>query len=151
TQGVVDYNAKIFLDAQDDRVRPGMSVSASVITSLVQDVVLVPSGAVHVRGAGATVDVVPGVAAGDQRLGDPSGTFLATPPTATQVTVGQTDGNQTEITAGIKEGDVVVSQVLQQTSSAPATGGAGGLGGLRIPGVGGGGGGGNFRGGGAGG
>ncbi|MFH2018949.1 MAG: HlyD family efflux transporter periplasmic adaptor subunit, partial [bacterium] len=46
TQGVVTYNTKIIFDTTDERVKPGMSVSASIITDIKQDVILVSSSAI---------------------------------------------------------------------------------------------------------
>ena len=45
-QGVVTYNVKINFDTQDERVKPGMSVSSAIITDIKQDVLAVPNGAV---------------------------------------------------------------------------------------------------------
>jgi HlyD family secretion protein len=42
SQGVVSYNVKIGLDIDDERIKSGMSVSASIITDIRQDVVSVP-------------------------------------------------------------------------------------------------------------
>ncbi|MBU6447959.1 HlyD family efflux transporter periplasmic adaptor subunit, partial [Patescibacteria group bacterium] len=46
TQNVVNFNVKILLDTQNNQVKPGMSVSADIITAVDQDVLMVPSSAV---------------------------------------------------------------------------------------------------------
>ncbi len=46
SQGVVNYAVKIVFDTQDERVKSGMSVSATIITEVKQDVLLVPNAAV---------------------------------------------------------------------------------------------------------
>src|SRR6185369_12071403 len=42
SQGVVSYSAKVALDTQDDRIKPGMSVNVSIITDVAPDVLAVP-------------------------------------------------------------------------------------------------------------
>jgi len=50
TQGVVTYNASISLDNLDPRIKPGMSVSASIITGVKQDVITVANSAIKTKG-----------------------------------------------------------------------------------------------------
>ncbi len=122
SQGVVNYNVKIVFDTQDDRVKPGMSVSAAVITDVKQDVLLVPNAAIKSDGNGQYVEI-----------------FVNNAPQAQTVEAGLSNDTMTEITSGLKEGDKVVTQTITgsttsttQTSSQSRTGG-----GLRIPGLGG--------------
>ncbi len=58
SQGVVSYNVQISLDTQDDRVKPGMSISASIITDAKQDVLLVPSTAIKTTNGQSVVQVI---------------------------------------------------------------------------------------------
>jgi HlyD family secretion protein len=46
SQGIVSYNVKITLNTSDPRILPGMSVNASIITKEINNVLVVPSGAV---------------------------------------------------------------------------------------------------------
>jgi HlyD family secretion protein len=41
-QGVVSYTVTILFDTQDERIKPGMSVSATIITEIKQEVIVVP-------------------------------------------------------------------------------------------------------------
>lgn len=123
TQGVVNYNVKIVFDTQDERVKPGMSVSAAIITDMKQDVLLVPNAAVKSNGT-QYVEVLTG-----------------TTPQSQPVETGLSNDTMTEITSGIKEGDKVVTQTISanttntttQTSSQRRSTGVGipGLGGSR--------------------
>ncbi|MCX6766771.1 MAG: efflux RND transporter periplasmic adaptor subunit [Candidatus Moranbacteria bacterium] len=130
SSGVVTYNVTIDFDSLDPRVKPEMSVSASIITDVKQDVLTVPSSAVKSQGGTTYVEVLNG----------------ATPEQKT-VTVGASNSTDTEIVSGINVGDKVVTQTINSsssmsstsTSSTSRTGGGGGSG-LRLPGLGGGGG-----------
>lgn len=46
TQGVVTYNVKIAFDTQDDRIRSGMSISATIITDSKNGILVIPSSAI---------------------------------------------------------------------------------------------------------
>ena len=58
TQGVVTYNIKLGFDTQDDRVKPGMSLSAAIITDIKQDVLTVPVGAIKTNGDVSYVEML---------------------------------------------------------------------------------------------
>ena len=47
SQGVVTYGVTVVFQTQDERVRPGMSAAAAVVTAVRSDVLLVPNGAVR--------------------------------------------------------------------------------------------------------
>ncbi len=100
TQGVVSYTVKIVFDTQDDRVRPGMSVSAIIITDVHTDVLMVPGAAVK----NATVEL-----------------FDGTTPHTQNVMLGLSNDTVTEIVSGLKEGDVVVTQTIDPNQKAKTT------------------------------
>lgn len=135
TQGVVTYNVKIAFDTQDDRIKPGMSVSAAIITDTEQDILLVPNSAVKSQGGDYYVEI----------LNSPDNLMLAsiaqnqnvtltTLPTKQSVQIGGSNDLMTEISGGLKEGDIIIARTIttsvptqtQQTSSS-----------FRIPGIGG--------------
>jgi HlyD family secretion protein len=58
SQGVVTYNVKIALDKQDARIKPGMSVSAIIVTSTLDNTLLVPNSAVKTVGNTSSVQVI---------------------------------------------------------------------------------------------
>ncbi len=127
SQGVVSYNAQVALDVPSPSVKPGMSDSVIIITTVKQDVLLVPNSAVSTKQGVSFVRVM-----------GASGV-----PQQTQVTIGLSNDTMTEIISGVSEGDAIVTQTTTKpTASTPTTQGPG----LRIPGLGGfGGGGGGGR------
>jgi len=117
TQGVVTYNAKISLDEVDPRIRPGMSVSASVITGVRQDVIIVPNSALKKQGNGNSVQVLNSGQTPDQ----------------VTVQVGAVNNTDTEIVSGINVGDKVVTRTIDPNATT-ATSVSGGTNRVRIPG-----------------
>jgi RND family efflux transporter MFP subunit len=105
SQNVVNFPVKIALDTQDPRVKPGMSVSASIITAVAQNVLTVPSTAVKSDANGSYVQVL-----------------VNGQPQPVAVITGLTNNTNTEISGNIKEGDEVVTQTITATSTAkPST------------------------------
>lgn len=119
TQGVVNYNVTIGMDTLDARLRPGMSVSAKIVTNVKQDVITVPNGALKVRGNKTYVEVLNK----DTRL-----------PEQRMIEIGVANNTDTEIVSGISVGDNVITQTIDPSAKtlAPSTGG------MKLPGLGGG-------------
>ena len=119
TQGVVNYNVKINFDVNDDRVKPGMSVSANIITDTAQDVLVVPNSAVKTQNGTSYVETfsapLTGTATGTQGL--PSATL----PNQVGVEIGLVDDTNTEITSGLKEGDIVVTKTTTAAVTTKST------------------------------
>lgn len=118
TQGVVNYTVTISFDSSDPRVKPGMSTTASIITQVAQDVLVVPSSAVKNSAAGAYVQT-------------PS-EIITEAPIQTPVTTGISDDTKTEIVSGLTEGQQIITKTINaaaksSASSAPSLlgGGAG--------------------------
>jgi multidrug efflux pump subunit AcrA (membrane-fusion protein) len=145
SQGVVTYNVKMSFDTQDDRVKPGMSVSAAIITDIKQDILVVPNSAVKSQSGMSYVEMF------DMPLPAPVdgliGSISKIAPNKIPVEVGLANDSDTEITSGIKEGDEIVTRtILPSASTKTATaapslfGSAGGNrgttggGGIRTPG-----------------
>lgn len=93
TQGIVYYSVKIVFDTQDEKVKPGMSVSATIITDVKQDILLVPNAAVKSSGERYYVEVM------ENNI-----------PRNQIVEMGLSNDTMTEIKGGLKEGDKVVTQ-----------------------------------------
>jgi macrolide-specific efflux system membrane fusion protein len=138
SQGVVNYSVKILFESEDDRVKPGMSVSASIITALKTDTVLVPSAAVRRTGSIATVQVLNGATASDPAASS-QGVTSPVPPETRTVEVGISNDQSIEILSGLKEGDQIVTRTVDPNTAvkASATTPAGGVGALRVQGLGG--------------
>ena len=127
-QGVVTYSVKISFDTQDERVKSGMTVNASIITSAKQNVLAVPASAVKTRGNTSYVLTIPGQT---QTSGN-QGIISATPPLEQIVTTGVSNDTTSEIVSGITEGAFIVTRTIAPTSAqatvAPSLFGGGGAG-----------------------
>jgi len=114
-QGVVTYNVKISFDTQDDRVKSGMSVSASIITNQKENVLLVPNGAIKSKNEKSYVEMF------EVFLPRPTdgllGSISLTPPNKILVEVGLSNDTHTEISWGIKEGDEIVVRTILPTAT----------------------------------
>ncbi|MFH1207774.1 MAG: efflux RND transporter periplasmic adaptor subunit [Patescibacteria group bacterium] len=100
TQGVVTYSATIGFDSLDSKVKPEMSVNATITTDVKQDVLMVSSSAIKTSGTTHYVQI----------LKDGS-------PIQQTVEIGSTSDTQTEITSGLSEGDSVITQTITTGSS----------------------------------
>lgn len=94
-QGVVSYDIKIGFDIQDDRVKPGMSTSANIVTQSKQDVLLVPITAVKTANNGSYVEILTN--------GQPQKQTVIT---------GANDDTMIEIIEGLAEGDEIIKQTI---------------------------------------
>ncbi len=101
TQGVVTYNIKITLDTQDERIKPGMSVSVVIITEMKQDVLLIPNSAIKTQNNIQYVEVM-----------QEDNTIYSQ-----QIEVGISNDTNTEVVSGLAEGDKVVIQTISNSSS----------------------------------
>ena len=124
SQGVVSYDVKISFDVENEQIKPGMSVSANIITASKTDVLLVPNSAVKSQGNGNYVE------------------FLENgQPNQQVVTIGLTNDTMTEITQGLSEGDNVITQTITSSTASTTNSssnsrnsgfGGGGLGGVQV-------------------
>jgi HlyD family secretion protein len=122
-QGVVTYNVIIEFDSLDERIKPEMSVSASIITDVLQNILLVPSSAVKSENSGSYyVEVL------ENGL-----------PARKTVEIGASNDTSTEIKNGLSEGDDVITQTVSSSESSGSSS-SGGSSSIRIPGISGGGG-----------
>ena len=119
SQGVVSYNVKIAFDTENSQVKPGMSVSASIITNSKTDVLIVPSSAIKNQGVTKYVQMF------TPPLASPTTGSLGTPskvaPSQVIVETGISDDTNTEIVSGLKEGDQIVSRTITSTTTSTAS------------------------------
>lgn len=116
-QGVVSYSLKIAFDSQDERIKSGMTVNASIQTAVKQDVLTVPTSAVKTQNGVSYVQVF------DPALTDTGGTqgvVLKTPPQQVMVEVGITDDTTVEIRSGLTEGQQIVTRASSGVSATKA-------------------------------
>jgi RND family efflux transporter MFP subunit len=125
TQGVVSYTVKITFDVDDERIKPGMSVSATIATQVLTDVLMVPNSAIKTSGDSSYVEVLTGVTA--NQAATSTGVVSDQVPTRTTVEIGAANDTMTQIVSGLKSGDSVVvrtntsSQEQSSTSSQSST------------------------------
>ena len=137
TQNVVSFGVKIAFDTQDERVKSGMSVTATIITDIKQNILTVPNAAVKSQGGVYYVEAPTSQIAIAQN--DRSGVVMAEEPQRREIEVGLVSDTMTEIVSGLSEGDQVITQTInasaagssaapQQTNSLlPTFGGGGGF------------------------
>lgn len=123
SSGVTTYPATVTFDTPVSGIYPNMALNAKIITSVKDNVILVPSAAVQTTGGGSLARVM-----------------KAGKVVAVRVQVGETDDSRTEITSGINEGDEVVTGEVSPSgrSGSPFNTSFGGAGVLRPGGFGGG-------------
>lgn len=114
TNSVTNYPVLIRFDSKVNEILPNMSVNASIISESREDVLLVPSGAIHSQDGQDFVRIL----VNDKEQEVP-------------VEIGLTSDTQTEILSGLKEDDEVVtgtprSSTSPQRGQSPFTGGFGG-------------------------
>lgn len=94
-QGVVTYDVTIKLDRQSTLLKPDMTANVTLQIGKLYNVLLVPSEAVHLGVHGSTVDL----------LKMENGKSVSIP---VQVKTGGSDGVNTEIKSGLKEGEIII-------------------------------------------
>jgi HlyD family secretion protein len=90
--GLITYSVRVQVTDPPDAVREGMTASVSVLINEVADALIVPQGAITGSGDRATV-----------LLQKPDGSTEAT-----RITIGLQGDGGTEVTGGVREGDVLV-------------------------------------------
>jgi len=102
TQGVVTYPLKASLVVLPDNASPapGMNARGQIVTSSQENVLLVPSRAIRIRGTEQVVDVKRDRGTEEQ-----------------VVTTGASDGGNVEILTGLNEGDVVTVVTIKSGSA----------------------------------
>ena len=124
SQGVVTYAIKIGFDTQDDRIKPGMSVSAAIITNVRQDVIGIPSSAIKTNGDDSYVEIPADINEAKQiieNITNSSGTVLSMAPRQQVVQVGMTTDTLSEITNGLAVGDIIITKTITSASTKTTT------------------------------
>lgn len=119
SQGVVNYNVKIGFDTDDERVRPGMSVSANIISEVKQNVLAVPSSAVKSDNNGSYVEVIDN--AKDLTSGSEINSTQYT-PSKKYIEVGISDDNLVEVLSGLNLGDIIIVRSFSTTNTKTSSG-----------------------------
>ena len=127
SSGVVNYTVKINLASNDERIKGGMSTSATIITDEKKDVLIVPNSAVKSMTTKGGQNEQNYVEVFDKEISDSTtktqGSTSPTPPSRKGIVVGISNETMTEIISGLKEGDIVVIKTISgkpTTASAPS-------------------------------
>jgi HlyD family secretion protein len=136
SQNVVSYTVEIGFDASEAALKPGMSTDVEILIEEKKGVLAVPSSAVKSDDRGKYV-LVPKIGTEPSQNGRGGG-FEGLPYRPARVETGIADEAMTEISSGLSEGDIIVTQVSQTTSDASGTGQRSGGASLIPSGVGGG-------------
>lgn len=113
SSGVVTFNVAVEFDVQDERLNPGMTTAASIVTRVDTDVLLVPNAAVKTDSSGNSYVQV---------LDTPGGT-----PRDVTVEAGPAGDTQTEIVGGLNGTENVVTQTISANSGSTTNGSRSGL------------------------
>jgi HlyD family secretion protein len=128
SQGVVTYNVKITFDSQNDSIKPGMSVSAAIITDIKSDILMIPNSSVKVS-SGTNYVLVPSDETIAQNLftsATSSGVIINPSPVIKNIEIGLANESMTEVINGLNEGDIIITRTISSSSSSsksPASGG----------------------------
>jgi len=119
SQGVVTYNVKISFDVMDDRVKPGMSVSATIITDIAQNVLSVSNGAIKSQNGVSYIEMFDAqpVLTASPLKGSTSTIF----PKQIKIGTGRSNDISTEIISGLKEGDIIIIKTIIGTTNTKTT------------------------------
>lgn len=121
SQGVVSYGVRIAFDTQNEQIKPGMSLSASIITEAKTDVLLAPNAAVKQSAGQGGIFYVEVLSNSQTKPNLAEAKVLdanvKSSPRRQTVTVGLSNDTMIEIIDGLKEGDQVVTQTITSNSS----------------------------------
>lgn len=119
SSGVVSYAVTVNLDTDDESIKSGMTVTATIITETKVDVLAVPNAAVKSKSGVYYVLTLPSADA--SAAGSSDGVTSDVEPTQVYVTTGLSDDTNTEIISGLAAGDIVVTKTTTVTASADSS------------------------------
>jgi len=115
-QGVVNYGIKIAFDLEDERVKPGMSLTVSVITDVKQNVLMISNSAVKTSGNNSYIEIPREEIATELLSSLSSGIALENSPQQQQVEIGISNDTYTEIISGVEEGEYVIIRTISSST-----------------------------------
>ncbi len=125
SQGVVSYTVKITFGTQNEQIKPGMSASADIITNAKQNALLIPNSAVKSAGGTSYVEVPSNMAVAKQLLaniGSNTSTGVSISALGRQaVEIGLSNDSVSEVTSGLKVGDLVITRTITPSSATTQT------------------------------
>lgn len=121
TQGVVTYQVKIALDSVDSRIKPGMSVSAAIVTDVRTGAIMIPNSAVKSSNGSSYVEMPNEVLPDSSVIGSVNGVALNNPLRRQPVEIGLSNDTSTEIISGLKAGDQVITRTTTNSTGQTAS------------------------------
>ena len=122
--GVVSYTEEIGFTNSSSTVsiKPGMSVTADIVTKVHQNVITVPSTALVTMGS-STYILEPSVSLSASEIASSTneGIVLTSEPKRVLVTTGLVGDSDTEILSGVSEGDQIITKTIKSSSATTAT------------------------------
>lgn len=109
--GVVSYTVDILINDDDDRIKPKMSVTADIIIEEKSNALIVPNTAVKTQNGSRYVEI-PDPKEKSIFKDNKKPIILTYPPIRKAVTIGLTNDINTEILEGLKEGDIIIEQTI---------------------------------------
>ncbi len=116
SQGVVNYKVQIAFDTDDESIKPGMTVSAGIVTDVKQDILIIPLIAVKSQGDINYVEMFD-----DTNLNAKETVTTDIVPIKQQVEVGISNDTSSEIISGLKEGDKIILKTVSSVSKTTST------------------------------
>ena len=120
SQGVVTYNVKITFDTQDARIKPGMSVSASIITKVKQDVLIIPNSAIKTQNNSQYVSLFDTPIA-TSTTDATTGELSAVAPVQQNIETGLSNDTHTEVISGLNLGEQIIVRTVTSTTKSAAS------------------------------
>jgi multidrug efflux pump subunit AcrA (membrane-fusion protein) len=126
SQGVVSYGVQVSFSQPADtssslQVKPGMSVTANIVTQADQNVIAVPNAAI-VTAAGSSYILEPSTPVSVTDLASSANGGIIIPATKdVPVVTGLTSDTMTEIASGVSAGDQIIVQTIKSTTAAKTT------------------------------
>jgi HlyD family secretion protein len=105
SQGVVSYTVKIVFDTQDNRIKPGMSVTVNIILESKVDVLLAPLSAVKTNSSGSNYVEI----------------LVNNQPQNKIVTTGLSNDTDIEILSGLNEGEEIIVSTVDPSAAKTTT------------------------------
>lgn len=105
-QGVVTYGVEITLNSHDMRIKPGMSVSAEIITDTKENILIIPNSAIKTKGRTSYVETFDSQYPATTKGSSPI--VSSKPPRQQNIEIGITNDTETEVISGLKLNDVIV-------------------------------------------
>jgi HlyD family secretion protein len=131
SQGVVSYNVQVGFaqpanTSSSMQVKPGMSVTANIVTQADQNVIAVPNAALVTSG-GLSYILEPATSLSTADLASSAnGGIILAATKRVPVTTGLTNSTMTEITSGVSVGDQIIVQTIKSTTAKSTTASASG-------------------------